>query len=86
MTDRPAPVFGLLVAYRPYECTCCGHQTNISTNHTDVCFDFCTNCSWMCSKYPAMIYGSRYYRAFFYIGEPPKPEEFNPHANGKAPE
>lgn len=39
MTDKPAPVFGLLVAYRAYECTCCGHRSTISTNHTDVCFD-----------------------------------------------
>lgn len=78
MADKPAPVFGLMIRYRPYKCTACGHESNISTNHTDVCYDYCTKCSWMCSKYPAMIFGTHYYRAFAYNGGPVTEEEKNP--------
>lgn len=76
MTEEIKPVFGLLATFRPYECTCCGHKEAISTNHTDLCFNYCNSCSWTCSKYPAMIMGSRYYRAFKYVGEPPTIDEF----------
>ena len=83
VTQPVVPVFGLMVSFRPYECTCCGHKEAISTNHTDLCFNYCNSCSWTCSKYPAMIMGSRYYRAFKYVGEPPTEAEYNPYMKEK---
>lgn len=31
---------------RPYRCEVCGHETMITTNHTDPCWNHCTECSW----------------------------------------
>jgi hypothetical protein len=66
--------FGLPHGYRPYRCTCCGHEKKIGTNHTDRCADYCHGCSWKVSAYPiAMIVADRAYRMFEYVapdGEP----------------
>lgn len=41
-----APKFGFKHSQRRYRCTVCGHETWIGTNHTDKCWNHCTNCSW----------------------------------------
>lgn len=74
------PVFGLKVAYRPYKCTACGHEDSVSTNHTDLCYSFCNNCSWTCGKYESLMFNGRHYSAFVYNGGPVTEEEKNPHA------
>jgi hypothetical protein len=63
--------FGLKHKSRHYQCSQCGHQQNISTNHTTSCADICKNCSWKPSqgighKIPAL--GGSTYRKFVYVG------------------
>jgi predicted nucleic acid-binding Zn ribbon protein len=65
--------FGLKVEYRPYECTACGHEVEIQTNHTDNCYSICKGCSWKGEGFgegvriPAL--GNGIYRAFKYSGD-----------------
>jgi len=70
--------YGLLVAYRQYRCTCCDNEEAIQTNHTDMVFNYCNNCSWRCGQFPGQVFGTHYYRSFLYVGPEPAPEEFNP--------
>lgn len=80
ITERK-PIFGLMVRYRPYRCTVCGFEMDLSTNHTGSCSAICPGCSWMPSfgeghSIPAL--GSHTYRTFEYCG--PEPTDFNPEA------
>jgi hypothetical protein len=63
--------FSLPHSHRTYQCSQCGHQQRIGTNHTSSCSDYCKNCSWKPSqgeghKIPAL--GSHTYRQFEYVG------------------
>lgn len=31
---------------KPYECTCCGHEKEIGTNHFGEVYSRCEGCSW----------------------------------------
>lgn len=75
------PVFGLMVTYRPYVCTACGHKDSVQTNHTGECYHWCHGCSWTVSKYPGMTFNGRMYRKFSYVGE--APTDINPNAPKK---
>lgn len=78
----PKPHYGLKVKPREYECTVCGHQQSISSNHTDVCFDRCGGCSWK-SAYKEGVYhfAAGTNRPFRYVGPPlTKEADYNPHS------
>jgi len=65
--EKNPPLFGLKALHRPYECTVCGHEQEIETNHTDSCLDYCKGCSWEPSfgeGYAVPVLGDRIYRVF----------------------
>lgn len=79
------PAYGLMVAYRAYRCTCCGHIKQQQTNHTGTCAAYCPSCSWKPSAYPiAMHWDGRAYRAFEYAGGAILDSEINPYARSAA--
>ena len=74
-------IFGLMSRFRSYRCDVCNDVHNISTNHTDVCWPPCPNCSWR-SGYDST---GKHYRAdigkcrpHYFMGDPPKADEYNP--------
>lgn len=78
------PIFGLKVKYRDYKCLCCGHEQQVQTNHTDVCYDHCKGCSWRSNFVEPghvlnFIAGS--FRPFKFVGQPPtKEDDYNVHS------
>lgn len=64
--------YGLKYEQRPYTCMTCGHEKLIGTNHTDVCFDRCPNCSWRGGTHATgEVYHPSPTRAFQYGGDDP---------------
>ena len=65
------PEFGLPRQPRRYRCTNCGNEQQITTNHTDVCFDHCRECSWKGTwgNNPGAIMFGTWYRPFEYLDE-----------------
>lgn len=55
---------------RPYRCEACGHETMITTNHTEPCWNHCPGCSWKGIGYATGMYlfGSLH-RFFVYAGK-----------------
>ncbi len=82
-----SPVYGLLVAWRPYRCRNCGEVQSVSTNHTGPLGIRCPSCSWKPSWGPHVLRVSEEpgsapvgERKHAYAGKPVTPAEFNPHA------
>lgn len=79
-----APVFGLLARHRRYRCEVCGHEHDISTNHTGRCYPHCPGCSWRSNfvepGHPHNFTALDKQRPAVYVGPPATPEEINPHA------
>jgi predicted nucleic acid-binding Zn ribbon protein len=63
------PKFGLKMKYRNYECTVCGNTQMIQTNHTDKCYDHCSDCSWKSQGFgPGILMFGTFHRLFKFIG------------------
>ena len=84
----PAPVWGLMAAYRPYACQCCGTVQQIQTNHTGPLSGVCGGCNRRGLDLPTTghaPYGGRFPRALAYAGGPIQSHEYNPHAEARLP-
>lgn len=78
-----APVFGLMVAYRPYACACCGTRQQVQTNHTGPLGLDCKGCNGRGLELPTTghaPYAGHFPRAHCYAGGPVTEDEHNPHA------
>ena len=64
------PDYGLPNIPRPYICTACSSQKQISTNHTDSCYDYCVDCSHKANWAPSMMMNGRHYRKFKHYNGP----------------
>lgn len=75
--------YGLMVMYRHYECTACGHAQEVQTNHTGTCYAVCQSCSWKVHAHPGVHMLGSMHRLFKYAGPPVQDAERNPHATPK---
>jgi hypothetical protein len=59
----------MTVEPKTYQCTECGHQQTITTNHHGKCLDYCKHCSWRMGQYSGVMMFGHMYRTFEYVRE-----------------